>query len=109
MIQPAVTLSIKDILYIKDEVKITNPCFPVMKVICNTKGAALYLPFLIGGHSDSTYPCGYHIQVNDPDRLPGAPNSDYEPFHDWLVSSKYYVCLSTAASRNAKLTPYLSS
>ena len=103
MIQPAGTLSIKDILYIKDEVKITNLRFPVMKFICNTKGAALCLPFLIGGHCDSTDPCGYHLQVNDPDRFYGTPNVDYAPFHYWLASRKEYVCISTASSQNAKL------
>ena len=88
MLQPAGTLSLKDTLCIKDEGKMKNPCLPVMKGIYNTKCAALCITFLIGGHCASTDPCGYHLQVNDPDRLLRTSDADYEPFHDWLVASK---------------------
>ena len=77
-----------------------------MKGICNTKGAALCLPFLLGGHCDYTDPCGYHLQVNDPYRLPGTSNADYAPFHDCLAANKEYVCLSTESSQNANLALY---
>ena len=109
MLQPMGNLSLKEILRIKDKGKITNPRIPVMKVIHNTKGAALCLPFLLGGHCDSTYPCGYHLQLNDPDRLPGTSNADYAPFHDWIAASKEYVFISTSDSQNAKMAPSSSS
>ena len=88
VIQPLGTLSLKDILCIKDKGEILNLYLSVMKGIRNTKGAALCLPFLLGGHCDSTDPCGYHLQVNYLYHLPGASNLDYAPFHDWLVASK---------------------
>ena len=88
MIQPEGNLSLKDILCIKDESKIMNPCLPLMKDICNTKGDALCLPFLIGGPCDSTDPYGYHLQINDSDRVPGTSNADYAPFHVFLSASK---------------------
>ena len=88
MLQPTGYLSLKDILLIKDEGKINDPLLSVMKGVRNTKVAALCLPFLLGVHCDSTYPCGYHLQVNYPDRLPGTSNADYEPFHNWLASIK---------------------
>ena len=88
-------LSLKEILHIKDKGKITNSYLLVMKGIRNTKGAALCLPFLSCGHCDSTDPCGYHLQVNYPDCLPGMSNADYAPFHDCLADCKEYVCLST--------------
>ena len=77
----------------------------MIKGIRNTKGAALCLSFLLGGHCDSTDPCGYHLQFNDPDRLPGTSNADYAPFHDCLAANKEYVCLRTAASKKSKLDP----
>ena len=80
-----------------------------MKCICNTKGSALCLLYLMGGHYDSTDPYGYHLQVNDPDRLPGTSNVDYAPFHDCLAANKEYVCLSTESSQNANLALYSSS
>ena len=88
LLQPEETLFLKDIIRIKDEVNITNPCLQVMNVIRNTKGSALCLTFLIGGHCDSTDPCMYHLQFNYPDRLPGTSNSDYAPFHGWISASK---------------------
>ena len=88
LLQPEETLSLKYIIRIKDEGNIMNPCIPVMNVIRNTKGSALCLTFLIGGHCDSTDPCGYHLQVNDQNRLIGTSNTDYVPFHDWLAASK---------------------
>ena len=104
ILQPAENLSLKDILRIKDNGKIKNPHFPVMKGIRNTKGASLCLPFMLGGNCDSIDPYGYHLQVNDPYRLPGTSNVDYVPPHDCLVSCTYYTRFSTAASQNAKLT-----
>ena len=88
VLQPEGNLSLKDILSIKDKGNITNPHLPVIKVICNAKGSALCLPLLIGGHCDSTDPYGYHLQVNDTDRLPGISNADYASFHDWMESIK---------------------
>ena len=58
MLQPAGTLSLKDIHHIKDEGKIKNHHLLVMKVIRNTKEAALCINFLLGDHCDSTDPCG---------------------------------------------------
>ena len=72
----------KDTLRIKDRDKTTKNCPPVMKGICNAKGAALCLPFLLGSHCECTDPYGYHLQVNDPDRPPGTSNTDYAPFTD---------------------------
>ena len=109
VLQPAETLPIKDILRIKDEGKIKLPSLPVMKCTRKTKAAALYLPFLINDQCDSTDPWGYHIQVNDPKRLPGTSNEDYTYFHDWMVKSKEYACISTKYSHNTKLAPYSSS
>ena len=88
MLQPAGTLYFKEIIRIKYEGKTTNPCISVKKLICNTKGAAICLPFLLGGHYDFIDPCGYHLQVNDPERIPGTSNTYYAPFHDWLEASK---------------------
>ena len=88
MLQTVGTLSIKYILRIKDKGKITNPHLPFMNGVRNTKGAALCLPFLFIGHCNSTDPCGYPLQVNDPDRLPGASNAEYAPFHDWMAEIK---------------------
>ena len=76
-----------------------------MKGIRNIKGATLCLPLLIGAHFDSTDPCMYHLQVNDPDSLPGTSNAYYETFNDWLAASKEYVYLSTESSQNANLDP----
>ena len=103
VLQPEGNLSLKDILSIKDKGNITNPRIPVMKGIHNTKVAAPCLLFLLGGHCDSTYPCGYHLQVNDPDRLPGTSNVDYEHFHDWMATSKSYACLITSSYQNSNL------
>ena len=105
MIQPEETLFLKDILCIKDEVNIKNPRLPVMKGVHNTNGAALCLPFLPGGHCESTGPCGYHLQVNDPNRLRGKSNEDCAPFHYFLVASNKYNCLITAASQNSNMDP----
>ena len=88
MLGPAGKLSVKYILRIKDEGNITNPRLPMMKGIRNTNGAALCIPLLLGGHCDFTDPCGYHLQVNDPDRLPGTSNAEYAPFHYWLAARK---------------------
>ena len=88
MLQPVETLSLKDIQRIKDEGKITKLRLPVMKAIRNTKWVSLCLPFLLSGHCDSTDPCRYHLQGNDPDRLPWTSNIDYAPFHEWLAASK---------------------
>ena len=102
-------LSLKEILHIKDKGKITNSYLLVMKGIRNTKGAALCLPFLIGGYCDSTDPCGYHLQVSDPNHLPGTSNADHGPIHDWLMASKEYICLITSSSQKTKLAPSSSS
>ena len=88
VLQPAGTLYLKYILRIKDKCNITNPCLPVTKGIHNTKGASLCLLLLLGGHSESTETCGYHLQVNDPDHLPGTSNTGFAPFHDCLAASK---------------------
>ena len=88
MLQLAEILSFKEILRIKDEFKITNPHLPVMKGIHNTKGNPICLTFLLGGHCDSTDPCGYHLQVNYPNRLPRTSNANYETLHDCLVAIK---------------------
>ena len=111
VLQPAGTFYLKDTLLIKYEVNINNTHIPEMKGIRNTKGkgAALFLPFPIGGHYDSAYPFGYHLQFNDTDGIPGTSNTGFEPFCNWLAESKYYVCLSTEASHTAKLAPSSSS
>ena len=109
MLKPAGTLSLKYILLIKDGGKIKKTRLPVMKGISNTKGAALCITFLLSGHCDYTDPYGYHLQVNDPNHLPVATNANYEPFHNWLVASKEYVCLSKAASQKFDLDPSSSS
>ena len=88
VLQPSGTLSLKDILRIKDESKIKNTCLPVTKGIRNTKGASLFIDFFFEGHFDSTDACRYHLQVNDPDRIHGTSNEDYEPFHNWLTEIK---------------------
>ena len=69
MLQLAEILSFKEILRIKDEFKITKPHLPVMKGIHNTKGNPFCLPFLLGGHCDSTDPT---IQSDTP---PGTLSS----------------------------------
>ena len=109
MLNPTGYLSLKDTLHIKDEVNINNPCIPHMKGIRNYKGADLCLPFLLGGNCDSTDPYGYHLQVNDPERLPGMSNTDYKTLHDCAEASKEHVCISTAASHNNKMAPSSSS
>ena len=101
MLQSVGTLTLKDILRIKDRGNITNPHLPVMKGIHNTKCASLCLPFLIGGHCDSTEPCGYHLQFNDPYRLPGASNAYYAPFHEWMASSN----ITSVLARQPLRTP----
>ena len=58
MLQGAGTLSLKYIHRIKYEGNINNIRLSVMKGILNTKGAALYLPLLLGGHCDPTNHCG---------------------------------------------------
>ena len=88
VLQPLETLYLKDIFRIKDEGNIKNPHIPVMKGIRNTKGAALCLPFLLGGHCDYTDPCGYQLKVNNPDRLPGTSNAEFALFHNSLAESK---------------------
>ena len=105
MLQSAGTLSLKEILHIKGEGKTTKTHLPVMKGIINTKGSALYLTLMIGFHCDSTDPFGYHLQVNDIDRLPGTSNAYYATFHHWLAASKEYICLSKTAYHKAKLNP----
>ena len=109
MLQPVRTLSLKYTLRIKDKCKIKNPRLSAMKVICNTKGAALFLPFLLGGHCDSTDPFRYHLQVNDTYHIPGTSNAYYDPFHEYLAASKYYLGISTAASQNTNISPSFSS
>ena len=109
VLQPAGNISLNYTLLIKYEGNIMNPRLPVTKGIHNTKGAALCLPLLIGGHCYSTDPCGYHLQVNDPDRLPGTSNADFAPFHYWLTTSNEYFCISTSASHNANMDPSSSS
>ena len=88
MLNPSRTLSIKEILRLKDGGKINNPCLPHMKGIRNTKGTTLYISFMLGGHCDFTDPCGYHLQVNDTERLHGTSNTDYKPFHNYLEANK---------------------
>ena len=109
VLQPKGNLSLKDIIRIKDVGNTNDPHIPVMKGIHNTKGAAVCLPFLLGGHCDSTNPCGYRLQVNDPDRLPRTSNSDYATFHDWLEASKEYVYIITSDSQNSNLALSSSS
>ena len=109
MLKPAGTLSLKDILSLKDEGNLNNPFLHYMKVIKKSRGTTLCLPFLLMYHCDFTDPCGYHLWVNDTNRLPGTSNAKYKPFHNWLEENKYNVCLITADSHNAKLDPSSSS
>ena len=84
VIKPSGTLSVKEPPSLKYEGNINNPRIPHTNGILNAKDASLYITFLIGGHFDSTDPCGYHLQVNDPNCLPGMSNDKYKPFHDFL-------------------------
>ena len=88
VLKPAGTLSLKDILRLKDEGNINNTYVRHMKVILNTRSTTLFLPFLISGHCDFTDLYGYHIQVKYTNRLPGTSNTKYKPFYDWLESNK---------------------
>ena len=105
VMNPPGTLFLKDILRLKDKCNINNPHLTHMKGTRNAKGASLCLPFLISGKFDSTDPFWYHLQVSDPDRLPGMSNADYKPFRVWLETSKEHVSIITATSQNAKLDP----
>ena len=78
---------------------------PTRMVSATPKAPPLCLPFLIGYHCDYTEPWEYQLQFNYPKSLPCISNSGYKPFHEWLVESKEHICISTAASHNAKLAP----
>ena len=97
--------SLKDILRLKDEGNINNTCIPHMEVILNYKGTTLCIPFMIGGHCDFTYPYGYHLQLNDTNRLSGTSNAKYKPFRNWLEANKDHIRLITADSHNTNIYP----
>ena len=103
VLHPAGNYTIKDLLQLKSEGKIAAPRLPKMKGIQNKNGAALCFEFLLGCHCDSPTPCGYHLQANDSDYLPGRSNSDWKPFHEWMAAHSSYFKLSPTAAANSKL------
>ena len=105
VLKSAGNYSVKDLLKLKQEGKIKPPRLPRMRGIQNKNGAGLCFPFLLGCYCDSVDPCGYHLQANDEDHLPGKSKSDWAPFHDWLKSHKEFMTLCDVASSNDKLSP----
>ena len=61
MLKPDGTLSLKEILSLKDKGKINNTCVHYMKVIQKSRGTTLFLPVLLRYYCDFTDPCGYHL------------------------------------------------
>ena len=76
-----------------------------MRGIQNKNGAGLCFPFLLGCFCEATEPCGYHLQANDVDHLPGKSRSDWTPFHRWITDHKDFVTLTKEAASNEKLHP----